>query len=130
MAEKTITDVIEELKGVETSVKAVREAIKNPPKSAADEERQQEAKSAADAERGIFQGIYDTLSKGFGAATTGDKKQGGLIAGLLGGVGAGIGKGRRGRAVASWAGLEEGWRCGVGGSVWDLVLGAGFVSLV
>ena len=87
------------IKGVEKSVKAVEKTIKNPPKSAADVERAQEAAKSAEGERNIFQGIYDTLSKGFGAATTKDKKSGGLIAGLLGGVGAGLGG--IGKAVAN-----------------------------
>ena len=84
MADKTLNDVVESLKSVEN-------AVKDPPKSAADVEASTEAARASAEEKGIFQGIYNTLQKGFGAATTGDKKQGGLIAGLLGGVGAGLG---------------------------------------
>ena len=84
MADKTLNDVVDSLKSVE-------DAVKDPPKSAADVEAATE-KARADAEqKGIFQGIYNTLQKGFGAATTADKKQGGLIAGLLGGIGAGLG---------------------------------------
>ncbi len=78
MADKTLNDVVDSLKSVE-------DTIKNPPKSAADKEAATEAERVSTEERGIFQGIYDTLQKGFGAATTADKKQGGLIAGLLGG---------------------------------------------
>jgi hypothetical protein len=97
--ESESADVTAAIKGVEKSVKAVEKTIKNPPKSAADVERAQEAAKSAEGERNIFQGIYDTLSKGFGAATTKDKKSGGLIAGLLGGVGAGLGG--IGKAVAN-----------------------------
>ena len=85
MAEKTITDVSADLK-------AVKEAIEKPAAtSAADVEAANEKARSDAANKSIFQGIYDTLQKGFGAATGGDKKQGGLIAGLLGGVGAGLG---------------------------------------
>ena len=84
MADKTLNDVVNALNSVE-------ETIKNPPKSAAAKEAATEAERASTEEKGIFQGIYDTLQKGFGAATTADKKQGGLIAGLLGGIGAGLG---------------------------------------
>ena len=85
MAEKTITDVTAELK-------AVREAIEKPAAtSAADVEAATEKARSDASQRSIFQGIYDTLQKGFGAATGADKKKGGLIAGLLGGVGAGLG---------------------------------------
>ena len=70
MADKTLNDVVESLKSVE-------DTIKNPPKSAADKEAATEAERASMEEKGIFQGIHDILSKGFGAATTGDKKQGG-----------------------------------------------------
>ena len=84
MADKTLNDVVESLKSVEA-------AVKDPPKSAADVEAANEKARADSEQKGIFQGIYDTLQTGFGAATAGDKKQGGLIAGLLGGVGAGIG---------------------------------------
>ena len=84
MADNTLNDVVDSLKSVE-------DTIKNPPKSAADKEAADE-KARADAEnKGIFQGILNTLNKGFGAATGADKKQGGLIAGLLGGIGAGVG---------------------------------------
>ena len=91
MADKTLTDVTASLKNVETAVKAVGETISNPPKSSADVEAADEKARSDAANRGIFKGIYDTLQKGFGAATTKDKKKGGLIAGLLGGVGAGLG---------------------------------------
>ena len=57
MADKTLNDVVESLKSVE-------ETIKNPPKSAADKEAATEAERASmQEEKGIFQGIYDTLSK-------------------------------------------------------------------
>jgi hypothetical protein len=84
MADKTLNDVV-------NALNSVKETIKNPPKSAADVEAATEAERASTEEKGIFQGIYDTLQKGFGSATTADKKQGGLIAGLLGGIGAGLG---------------------------------------
>ena len=85
MAEKTITDVSADLK-------AVKEAIEKPAAtSAADVEAANEKARSDAANKSIFQGIYDTLQKGFGAATGADKKKGGLIAGLLGGVGAGLG---------------------------------------
>ena len=67
MAEKNLNDVVDSLKSVE-------DTIKNPPKSAADVEAADE-KARADAEqKGIFQGILNTLNKGFGAATAKDKK--------------------------------------------------------
>ena len=116
MADKTLNDVVESLKSVE-------ETIKNPPKSAADKEAATEAERTSVAERGIFQGIYDTLQKGFGAATTADKKQGGVIAGLLGGIGAGVGV--IGKAVGSiGVGFAKGMiglGAGIGGFVIALV---------
>ena len=49
-------------------------------------------KSRADAElKGIFTGILDTLKGGMGKAAATDKKQGGIIASVLGGLGAGLG---------------------------------------
>ena len=112
MADKTLNDVVDSLKSVE-------DTIKNPPKSAADKEAATEADRVATEERGIFQGIYNTLQKGFGAATTADKKQGGLIAGLLGGIGSGLGG--IGKAVAS---IGKGFAIGLAG------LGAGIAGFV
>ena len=68
MAEKTITDVT-------AGLKAVQGAIENPPKSAADKEAATEKARSDAANKSIFQGIYDTLQKGFGAATGKDKKK-------------------------------------------------------
>ena len=126
--ESESADVTAAIKGVEDSVKAVGETIKNPPKSAADVERAAEAAIAAEGERNIFQGIYDTLSKGFGAATTKDKKSGGLIAGLLGGVGAGLGG--IGKAVAN---IGKGFGIGLaalGAGIAGFALALGGASMI
>ena len=127
-ATDSLNDVKDSVKGVEKSVKAVEKTIKNPPKSAADVERAQEAAKAAEGERNIFQGIYDTLSKGFGAATTKDKKSGGLIAGLLGGVGAGLGG--IGKAVAN---IGKGFGIGLaalGAGIAGFALALGGASMI
>ena len=121
-------DVTAAIKGVEDSVKAVGETIKNPPKSAADVERAAEAAQSASVERSIFQGIYDTLNKGFGAATGKDKKSGGLIAGLLGGIGAGLGG--IGKAVAS---IGKGFGIGLaalGAGIAGFALALGGASMI
>ena len=121
MAEKTLTDVSAGLKSVE-------DAIKNPPKDAAAKEAAMEAAQSAKDERSIFQGIYDTLQKGFGAATGADKKKGGLIAGLLGGIGAGLGG--IGKAVA---GIGKGFGVGLaalGAGIAGFVLALGVASVI
>ena len=122
------TDVTNSVEGVEDSVKAIGETLRNPPKSAADVERAAEAAKSAEGERNIFQGIYDTLSKGFGAATTKDKKSGGLIAGLLGGVGAGLGG--IGKAVAN---IGKGFGIGLaalGAGIAGFALALGGASMI
>ena len=111
MADKTLTDV-------SAGLKAVQEAIEKPAAtSAADVEAATEKSRSDAANKSIFQGIYDTLQKGFGAATGADKKQGGLIAGLLGGIGAGLGG--IGKAVGSlgvgFAKGMIGFGAGIGG---------------
>ena len=121
MADKTLNDVVDSLKSVE-------DTIKNPPKSAADKEAATEAERVSTEERGIFQGIYDTLQKGFGAATTADKKKGGLIAGLLGGIGSGLGG--IGKAVA---GIGKGFGIGLaalGAGIAGFVLALGGAALI
>jgi hypothetical protein len=106
MAEATLNDLNEQLRqinqnlakdkgadlsGTEDELKEINKNLTNPVQSPGEKESANE-QARADAERaGIFQGIYNTLQSGFGAATTADKKQGGLIAGLLGGIGSGIG---------------------------------------
>ena len=121
MADKTLNDVVESLKSVE-------DAVKDPPKSAADVEAATE-KARADAEqKGIFQGIYNTLQKGFGAATTADKKQGGLIAGLLGGIGAGLGA--VGKAVGNIGmGFAKGM-IGLGAGIAGFAIAIGGASMI
>ena len=121
-------DVTTSVEGVEDSVKAIGETLRNPPKTAADVERAAEAAKLAEGERNIFQGIYDTLSKGFGAATTKDKKSGGLIAGLLGGVGAGLGG--IGKAVAN---IGKGFGIGLaalGAGIAGFALALGGASMI
>ena len=84
MAEATLNDLNNQLR-------QINQNHTNPVQSPGEKETANE-QARADAETvGIFQGIYNTLQSGFGAATTADKKQGGLIAGLLGGIGSGIG---------------------------------------
>ena len=121
MADKTLNDVVDSLKSVE-------DAVKDPPKSAADVEAATE-KARADAEqKGIFQGIYNTLQKGFGAATTADKKQGGLIAGLLGGIGAGLGA--VGKAVGNIGmGFAKGM-IGLGAGIAGFAIAIGGASMI
>jgi len=121
MAEKTLTDVSAGLKSVE-------DAIKNPPKSAADVEAATEKARSDAANKSIFQGIYDTLQKGFGAATGKDKKQGGLIAGLLGGVGAGLGG--IGKAVGSLGmGFAKGM-IGLGAGIGGFAIALGGAAMI
>jgi len=85
MADKTLKDVVDSLKTVDNTLK---EPVK---KSSSDVEREQETARDAKASKGIQQDILNTLKAGVGGAVQKDKKQGGLIAGLLGGIGAGIG---------------------------------------
>ena len=121
-------DVTNSVKGVEDSVKAIGETLLNPPKTAADVERAAEAAQSASVERSIFQGIYDTLNKGFGAATGKDKKSGGLIAGLLGGIGAGLGG--IGKAVSS---IGKGFGIGLaalGAGIAGFALALGGASMI
>ena len=121
MADKTLNDVVDSLKSVE-------DTIKNPPKSAADKEAATEADRVATEERGIFEGIYNTLQKGFGAATTADKKQGGLIAGLLGGIGAGLGA--VGKAVGNIGmGFAKGM-IGLGAGIAGFAIAIGGASMI
>ena len=84
-SEKTLKDVVSSLKIINTTL---NQPVK---KSAADIEREQEATREAKESRRIQQGILDTLQSAHGSAAAADKKQGGLIAGLLGGIGSGLG---------------------------------------
>ena len=68
MADKTLNDVVESLKSVEN-------AVKDPPKSAADVEAANETARADAEQKSIFSGIHSILQKGFGAATAGDKNK-------------------------------------------------------
>jgi len=121
MAEKTITDVT-------AGLKAVQGAIENPPKSAADKEAATEKARSDAANKSIFQGIYDTLQKGFGAATGKDKKSGGLIAGLLGGIGAGLGG--IGKAVGSLGmGFAKGM-IGLGAGIGGFAIALGGAAMI
>ena len=121
MAEKGLADVTEGLK-------AVQGAIENPPKSAADKEAATEKARSDAANKSIFQGIYDTLQKGFGAATGKDKKSGGLIAGLLGGIGAGLGG--IGKAVGSLGmGFAKGM-IGLGAGIGGFAIALGGAAMI
>ena len=72
-----------ELSDLVTELKQINTNLTNPVQSASDKEAAGE-KARADAElKGIFEGIHDTLKGGFGTAMAADKKQGGIIAGLL-----------------------------------------------
>ena len=78
------SEVVKQLQGV-------NEKLKEPVQSAADVERANEARREAADSKKIQQDILATLKAGVGGAAQADKKSGGLIAGLLGGLGAGIG---------------------------------------
>ena len=80
-----------ELSDVVDQLKAVNDKLKEPPASPAAKEAAEEAARQADIAFGVQLDILNVLNQGFGAATTTDKKKGGLIAGLLGGIGSGIG---------------------------------------
>ena len=122
MAEKTLTDV-------SAGLKAVQDAIEKPAAtSAADVEAATEKARSDAANKSIFQGIYDTLQKGFGAATGADKKQGGLIAGLLGGIGAGLGG--IGKAVGSLGmGFAKGM-IGLGAGIGGFAIALGGAAMI
>jgi len=80
-----------ELSDLVVELKQVNKNLTNPIQSSGDKESAAE-KSRADAElKGIFTGILDTLKGGMGKAATTDKKQGGIIASVLGGLGSGLG---------------------------------------
>ena len=80
-----------ELSDLVVELKEVKKNLTNPIQSAGDKESAAE-KARADAElKGIFTGILDTLKGGMGVAAATDKKQGGIIASVLGGLGAGLG---------------------------------------
>ena len=80
-----------ELSDLVVELKQVNKNLTNPIQSSGDKESAAE-KARADAElKGIFTGILDTLKGGMGKAAATDKKQGGIIASVLGGLGAGLG---------------------------------------
>jgi len=80
-----------ELSDLVVELKQVNKNLTNPIQSSGDKESAAE-KSRADAElKGIFTGILDTLKGGMGKAAATDKKQGGIIASVLGGLGSGLG---------------------------------------
>ena len=80
-----------ELSDLNAELKEINKHLTNPVQSASDKEAAAE-KARADAElKGIFTGILDTLKGGMGKAAATDKKQGGIIASVLGGLGAGLG---------------------------------------
>ena len=107
-----LSDLVAELKQINTN-------LTNPVQSASDKEAAGE-KARADAElKGIFEGIHDTLKGGFGTAMGADKKQGGIIAGLLGGLGSGLGT--LGEGVA---------KLGIGFSKGLIALGAGIAGFM
>jgi len=81
-----------ELSDLVVELKEVNKNLTNPIQSSGDKESAAE-KSRADAElKGIFTGILDTLKGGMGKAAATDKKQGGIIASVLGGLGSGLGE--------------------------------------
>ena len=80
-----LKDVVDSLTGVNNTLK---KSVKN---AAKEKEAAAEARREAKASTKIQRDILKTLRGASGAASTGDKKKGGLIAGLLGGLGAGIG---------------------------------------
>ena len=80
-----------ELSDLVTELKQINANLTNPVQSASDKESAAE-KTRADAElKGIFTGILDTLKGGMGKAAATDKKQGGIIASVLGGLGTNLG---------------------------------------
>ena len=108
-----------ELSDLVTELKQINTNLTNPVQSASDKEAAGE-KARADAElKGIFEGIHDTLKGGFGTAMAADKKQGGIIAGLLGGLGSGLGT--LGEGVA---------KLGIGFSKGLIALGAGIAGFM
>ena len=81
-----------ELSDLVVELKEVNKNLTNPIQSSGDKESAAE-KSRADAElKGIFTGILDTLKGGMGKAAATDKKKGGIIASVLGGLGSGLGE--------------------------------------
>ena len=105
------------LKDVNDTLKKVNKNLEDPVQSVADKEAANEKARSDKDLKSIFQGIFDTLKGGFGAATLKDKKQGGLIAGLLGGIGSGLGS--LGKGVAN---LGKGFAVGLA------ALGAGIAG--
>ena len=76
-----------ELSDINAELKQVNKNLTNPIQSAGDKESAAE-KARADAElKDIFTGILDTLKGGMGKAAATDKKLGGIIASVLGGLG-------------------------------------------
>ena len=121
MADKTLNDVVDSLRSLENTVK-------DPPKSLKEIEQQQENTVREDEAHSIQVEILNTLQSGFGAATTEDKKKGGLIAGLLGGIGAGLGG--IGKAVAN---IGKGFGIGLaalGAGIAGFVLALGIASKI
>ena len=100
-----------------SELKKVNKNLEDPVQSVADKEAANEKARSDKDLKSIFQGIFDTLKGGFGAATLKDKKQGGLIAGLLGGIGSGLGS--LGKGVAN---LGKGFAVGLA------ALGAGIAG--
>ena len=112
MADKTLNDVVDQLKNV-------NDKLKEPPKSTDAKEAAEEAARQADIAFGVQLDILNALESGFVGGSGKDKKQGGIIAGMLGGLGSGLGG--IGKAVAS---IGKGFGVGLA------ALGAGIAGFV
>ena len=89
MAEATLNDLNATLKEINKGIRdSSGESATSRAKAA---EQAAERKTYDDAVLGTLKSIQETLGKNFKSISSGDKKTGGLIAGLLGGLGAGIG---------------------------------------
>ena len=121
MADKTLNDVVDQLKNV-------NDKLKEPPASPAAKEAAEEAARQADLAFGIQIDILNALESGFVGGSGKDKKQGGIIAGMLGGLGSGIGG--IGKAVAS---IGKGFGIGLaalGAGIAGFVLALGGAALI
>ena len=89
MADATFNDLLAELKSVNKSIKdSSGESATGRAKEA---EQAAERKVYDDAVLGTLKSIQETLGKNFQTIKGGDRKSGGLIAGMLGGIGSAVG---------------------------------------
>tara|TARA_Y100000593_G_scaffold83448_1_gene157249 strand:- start:2833 stop:5247 length:2415 start_codon:yes stop_codon:yes gene_type:complete len=89
MAEATLNDLNATLKEINKGIRdSSGESATSRAKAA---EQAAERKTYDDAVLGTLKSIQETLGKNFKSISSGDKKTGGLLAGILGGLGAGIG---------------------------------------